>query len=54
MHKQYMVPWKDHEDLNCINEADFNCEALLQELDRDRVGQNRFKVMQTHEAEINS
>ena len=36
--------WADEEDLNCGD--------LLQEFDRDRVSNNRFEVMQSHEAAV--
>ena len=51
--KTYLVQWKEHSDLNWIDEAHLNCGALLQEFDRDRVSQNCFEVIQSHEVEIN-
>lgn len=48
-HGELLVQWKVYSDPSCIGEVDLNCDALLQEFDRDRVSENRFEVMQSHE-----
>ena len=45
---RYLVQWKGSVDPTWIDEVDLNCEALLQEFDRDRVSKNRSEVMQSH------
>ena len=51
VHRQFLVQWKKHDDPTWIDEADLNCGALLQDFERNRVSQNRFEVMQSHEEE---
>ena len=50
--RQYLVQWKGSVNPTWIDEVGLNCEALLQEFDRDRVSSNRFEVMQSHEAAV--
>ena len=50
--RHYMVQWKGSGDPTLIDEEDLNCGALLQEFDRDRVSENRVKVMQSHETAV--
>lgn len=49
VHREFLVQWKGHSVPSWVDEADFNCGALLQEFDRDRASKNRFEVMQSFE-----
>ena len=49
VHRQLKVHWKGYGDPSWVDEADLNCEALIQKWDRDRVRKSRFEVMQSHE-----
>ena len=49
LHRQFLVRWKGCPDLSWVDEADLICGAILQEFERNRVSQNRFEAMQSHE-----
>ena len=52
VYRRNLVYWKGYNDPLWVAEVDFDCDALLQEFDRDRKSRNRFEVMQSHEKEI--
>ncbi|OWZ06248.1 reverse transcriptase [Phytophthora megakarya] len=49
IYREFLVHWRGYEDPTWVDEADFNCGALLYEFLRDRANCNRFGVMQSHE-----
>ena len=49
VHIQFKVYWKGYGDPSWVNVADLNCGADIQEWDRNRVQNNWFEVMQSHE-----
>ena len=49
VHREIKVHWKGYGDPLWVDETDLNCGALIQEWGRDRVQNNRFEVIQSHE-----
>ncbi|POM68487.1 Reverse transcriptase [Phytophthora palmivora] len=47
--REFLVHWKVYDEPAWVDEADFNCGALLYDYLRNRTNRNRFEVMQSHE-----
>ena len=52
IHRQFKVYWKGYPNPSWVDEADLNCGAMLRDFERDRISQNRFRMMQSHEEEV--
>ena len=52
IHRQFKVYWKGYPDPSWVDEADLNCGAMLRDFERDRISQNKFRMMQSHEEEV--
>ncbi|GMF58964.1 unnamed protein product [Phytophthora fragariaefolia] len=49
VHRAFLVYWKGYAEPTWVDEADLNCGALRQKLERRMADRNRFQVMQSHE-----
>ncbi|OWZ06892.1 reverse transcriptase [Phytophthora megakarya] len=49
IYREFLVHWAGYDEPTWVDEADLNCEAILNAFLRERANRNRFNVMQSHE-----
>ncbi|KAK1931499.1 Retrovirus-related Pol polyprotein from transposon 412 [Phytophthora citrophthora] len=49
IYREFLVHWVGYNEPTWVDEADLNCEAILNSFLRNHVNRNRFGVMQSHE-----